>query len=188
MHRFISVVLTILATLLLNACSVQSKSFNDNKQKYFGIEDDRQTADFRLEQVVECINSKNTNGLKTLFSNKVLNEDKNFEKNAELLFDFIEGKIISWDASDDLTVTDTNDYGEKVKEIHSYYYLNTKKQTYFLMIFDCPNDTQNIDNEGINMLLVVKKEDEPYIWDGNNKILYDGDKKLLHTGIYLPVI
>jgi hypothetical protein len=26
-----------------------------------------------------------------------------------------------------------------------------------------------------------------FVWDGNNKIVYDGDKKLSHAGIYLPI-
>lgn len=187
MYKFVCLVITITFALIFNACSLQSKSMVEERLYNLNKGNDKEMANSRLEQVVEYINSKNADGLKTLFSDKALNESGDFEKSAEKLFDFVQGEIISWDDSEELTVTDANDYGKKSKEIHSYYYVSTENQTYFFMLWDCPINTKDINEEGLYMLLVVKESDEADIWDESNKIIYDGNKKLSHAGIYIPI-
>jgi len=84
-------------------------------------------------------------------------------------------------------VSEENNYGHVIKEVSSYYFVNTNKQKYFFLLRDYPVDTDHPDNVGLYLLLVVKAEDEERIWDGNEKIIYDGNKKLSHAGIYLPI-
>jgi hypothetical protein len=55
------------------------------------------------------------------------------------------------------------------------------------LLDDYPVDTYNPDNVGLYLLLVVKAEDEEKIWDGDQKIIYDGDKEIWRVGIYIPL-
>lgn len=99
----------------------------------------------------------------------------------------IGGIIDSWEKPSGPSVSEENNYGHVIKEVSSYYFVNTNKQKYFFLLRDYPVDTDHPDNVGLYLLLVVKAEDEERIWDGNEKIIYDGNKKLSHAGIYLPI-
>ncbi len=148
--------------------------------------DEKNAAD-RLEQVIEAINNEDKEAIKALFSQKSLDESDDFEGSTDSLFDFIQGTIEDWEKPSGPTVYDSNDYGHKIKEVNSYYLVNTDKQKYFFLLRDYPVDTDHPDNVGLYLLLAVRAEDEEKIWDGDNKIIYDGDKKLSHAGIYLPI-
>ncbi|MCR6546226.1 DUF5104 domain-containing protein [Dehalobacterium formicoaceticum] len=148
---------------------------------------DGKNADFRLEQVIETIKSKDKEAIKALFSNKALDEAENFDENADYLFSFIQGDIDSWEELGGPTVFDSNDNGHKKKEVSSYYYVNTDKERYFFLLDDCTVDTDQPDNVGLYLLLVVKAEDREKIYDGDQKIIYDGYKRLTHAGIYIPL-
>lgn len=65
--------------------------------------------------------------------------------------------------------------------------MTTDKQKYFFLIDDYPIDTDHPDNVGLYLLLIVKAEDRLKIYDGDQKILYDGDKEIPRAGIYIPL-
>jgi len=148
---------------------------------------DDKNATSRLEQVINAINSKDREAVKVLFSETALNETDDIDEKIELLFSFVLGTINSWEKSSGPTVFETNHYGKKTKEVSSYYYVTTDKQEYFFLLRDFPIDTDNPENVGLYMLLVVKAEDREKIYDRDNKIIYDGDMKLSHAGVYLPI-
>lgn len=151
---------------------------------------DEKTSMNRLEQVLEAIENKDNNALKSLFSQEALNETENFEKDINALFEFFQGKVISKEKSDGPTVFDSIDGGKRRQKISSYFYIQTEKQKYFILMDDFPIDTFNPDNEGLYLILLVKAEDEEKIWDENEKILYDivnGEIiDIPHSGIYIP--
>ena len=151
------------------------------------IQSDNKTAALRMEQVVEVINNEDVEAIKALFSQKALDETEDFEGNAAYLFDFIDGTIDTWEKPSGPTVFESIQDGNKVKEIHSYYLVNTENQEYFFLLVDYPVDTDHPENVGLYTLLVVREEDHYEIYDKSNKIIYDGDKKLTHAGIYLPI-
>ena len=100
---------------------------------------------------------------------------------------FIEGTIDSYEAANGPVVHELYGPSRKKKEISSFYFVATDQQKYFFLLDDCPIDRENPENAGLHLLLVVRAEDEDMIWDGSNRIIYDGDEKLLHSGIYLPL-
>lgn len=144
-------------------------------------------ADDCLEKVIKYINEKDSEGLKALFLNKAIENSENFNNGLNELFEFVGEDIISHSKSDGLTVRELNDFGEKAKEVSSYYYVNTSNQTYFILLRDYPIDEKNSNNKGLYTLLIVRKENEEDIWDKNKGIIYEGDKRLDHPGIYIPI-
>jgi hypothetical protein len=144
-------------------------------------------ANARLEQVIEAIKNKDKDAIKSLFSKKALGEAEDFDGSMDDLLVFFQGKVDSWKKSSGPTVFESNDYGHTTKEVSSYYFVDTDKQKYFFLLRDYPIDTDHPDNVGLYMLLVVKAEDREKIYDRNQKILFDGNKKISHAGIYLPL-
>lgn len=182
MQRFIISLILILSTLFLSSCSIGGLRTemlkNDNSDK---------KADERLEQVIETIKNKDKNAMKSMFSKRALSETVDFDSRLDKLLNIFQRKIDSWEKSDGATVLESTESGHNKKEVKSYYYVNTNNQKYFFLLQDYPVDTDNQDNVGLYMLLVVKAEDEEKIYDENQKILYDGNKKLSHAGIYIPL-
>jgi len=182
MHKFIICSILIFSMLLLSACSI-----GGSRISMLNKDNDDKKADARLEQVIDAIKNQDKKALRAIFSKQALHDTDDFDGRIDYLFGFIQGKIKSWKSSDGPTVYGSYDYGHNKKEVSSYYYVNTDKQKYFFLLRDYPIDTDHPDNVGLYMLLVVKAEDEEKIWDGANKIIYDGNKKLTHAGIYIPL-
>lgn len=187
MQKKIIVGIFIINLAFITSCSQSTKSIIEERIEMLNQNSDEKIADNCLEQIIECINRKDAESLKALFSNRAIENSENFNNSLMQLFKFVQDDIISHSKSDGMTVTESNDYGKKTKEISSYYYINTNNKTYFLLLRDYPIDEKDVNNKGLYTLLIVKKENEEDIWDGSKGIIYDGDKKLDHPGIYIPI-
>jgi len=172
----------IFSMLVLSSCSLL-----DIRLKMLNEVDNDTIAKGRFEKVIEALENQDKDALKTLFSKQVLNEADDFDSNIEQLFDFVQGEIDSWEKLSGNLAFTSNDHGHKTKQINSYYFVNTDKQKYFFLLTDHSVDTDNPDNVGLYLLLVVKAEDEEKIYDGNQKILFDGNQDIERVGIYLPL-
>ena len=172
----------ILSMLFLSSCSL-----GGSRTEMLDRGSDETIANARLEKIIEASKSKDKDTLKSLFSKKALNESDDFDGSMDELFYFFQGEVDSWKKSSGPTVFESNEKGHTTKEVSSYYYVNTDKQKYFFLIQDYPVDTDNPDNVGIYMLLVVKADDREKIYEDDQKILYDGDKEISHAGIYIPL-
>ncbi len=182
MNKLIISSVLILGMLFLSSCSI-----GGSRTSMLNIDSDEAKANARLEKVIEAIKNKDKEALKAMFSKKALSEANDFDSSMDDLFNFFQGKVDLWKKSSGPTVFESNDHGEKKKEVSSYYYVNTDKQKYFFLLEDYPIDTDHPDNVGLYLLLAVKAEDREKIYDGTQKILYDGKIKLSHAGIYLPI-
>ena len=182
MHKLKISCILVLSILVLSSCSLSGIRI-----KMLNKVDDEAIANARLEEVIESLENQDKDTLKDLFSEQAMNESENFDVNNDQLFEFFQGKVDSWEKASGPSVFTSNDYGHKTKQINSYYFVNTDKQKYFFLLRDYSVDTDNSDNVGLYLLLVVKEEDEEKIWDENQKILYDGDQKISRVGIYLPL-
>lgn len=182
MRKFIVTLILILSMLLLSSCTI-----GGSRTEMLNRSSDDTVANAQLEHVIEAIKSKDKDTVKSLFSKQALSEAVDFEDSMNDLFDFFQGNVDSWKKSSGPTVFESNDHGHKKKEICSYYYVNTDKQKYFFLLQGYSVDTDHPDNVGLYMVLVVKAEDEKNIYDGNKKILYNGDEKISHVGIYIPI-
>lgn len=148
-------------------------------------ESNEEVADGKLTQIINSIENEDEELIKALFSNRALEESKDFSKNAKLLFEFFEGEIVKWEKSSGPTVYKSVDNGDVVKEVDSYYFVETDEATYYFLINDFPIDDINSDNVGLNMLLVVLAENRLDIYDQDKEILFKDGEKISPAYIYL---
>lgn len=179
MKRHILLLLLVVMVICLSSCVGGSRTEMLNNAS------DEEIANEKLTKIIDCIENKDEEALKSMFSKRALDESEDFSENAELLFDFCEGEMISWEKSSGPTVYKSNEYGEVVKEVDAYYYVETDKERYFFLINDFPVDDSNADNEGMNMLLVVLEENHLDIYEEG--ILYKDGEGINPPGIYLPI-
>jgi hypothetical protein len=182
MYKIIINLILILSMVFLSSCSI-----GGSRTEMLNRNNDEKKANARLVDIIKALENQDKDALKKMFSKQALSEVDDFDKSIDDLFDFFQGEVDSWEKPSGPTVFESNDHGHKKKEVNSYYYLNTDKQKYFLLLRDYPVDTDHSDNVGLYLILLVKAEDEEKIYDGEQKILYDGNKKLSHAGIYIPI-
>lgn len=181
MKKCIVLLIIALNMLILSACVGGSRTDMLNKAS------DEEIANEKLNQIIGYIENKDEEGLESMFSKRAIKESGNFDENAELLFDFFEGDVVFWEKDSGPHVTKTANYGEIVKEVSSYYYVETDKESYFFLINDFPEDDVNEDNVGIYMVLVVLTENKLDIFEPENNIIYVDGEKVRTPGIYLPL-
>ena len=179
MKRLIILPLLIIIVLSLCSCSGISRT------ELLNHASDEDVANEKLTKIIDYIENKDEEGLKSMFSRRALDESEDFSENAKLLFEYIDGEVVSWEKDSGPTVFSSNDYGKVVKEVDAYYYVKTNKETFFFMINDFPEDDSNTDNEGVNMLLVVRKDDCLDIYEEG--VLYKDGERISPPGIYLPI-
>ena len=115
-----------------------------------------------LEKILKSIETKDTELLLSLFSENVKAECQNLEEQAEALFNYCSGKLISFGEFRGLPNT-FSDYreGELVKESHiPTYDINTSDGSYRLTFEYVEVDLNNTTNEGILSLYVIYAEDD----------------------------
>jgi hypothetical protein len=182
MNKFIIICILIFSLLFLSSCSA-----GGSRTEMLNKDNDEKKAENVLTHVIDAIKNQDIDALKKIFSKQAVGDADDFDDEVDSLFRFIQGKINSFEKTSGPTVFESNDHGRKKKEVSSYYYVKTDSQKYFFLLKNYPVDTENPDNVGLYMLLVVKAEDKNDIYDGDKKILYDGDKKISHAGIYIPI-
>ncbi len=148
---------------------------------------DEEIANEKISKIVEYINSEDEESLQSMFSKRALEEAEDFTEKAEQLFEFIDGDVISWEqpVNGAPGVSTFYNHGKTVKEVDSFYNIETETESYFFLLNDFPVDEENSNNEGINMLLVVREENHDDIYEEG--ILYKDGKGINPPGIYLPI-
>ncbi|HYE69065.1 MAG TPA: DUF5104 domain-containing protein [Anaerovoracaceae bacterium] len=181
MYNKIIGLMLIIGMLFLSSCSL-----GGSRTALLDNSNDEEIAKARFKEVIEALENQDGDALKMLFSNQSLESSDDFDGSMTDLLGFFNGRIDSWEKLDGNAVFESNDHGHVTKMVSSYYYVTTDNQKYFFLLDDYPVDTDHPENVGIYLLLAVKAEDEEKIWDGEEKILFDGNQKVSHAGIYLP--
>jgi len=152
------------------------------------FDDSHSIVDARVEKLIEAINDRDTEAIKALFSGQTLNEVLDFDESIERLFEFIPGEIVSWESTGSYSSQTSNHYGHKTKEVSSsyYFYVDADKEEYVILLNDFFVDTDNPDRVGFYLLIATRSDGWERIADGDQKILFDGDKKLSPKGILVP--
>jgi hypothetical protein len=140
--------------------------------------DDRIT-ERQFKQVLIALKNKDKNLLKAMFSKKVLEESNLIDNDIDYLFNFFQGDVISWN-QDGGPIVDLNiNYGERLKEMKSFFKIYTSEQKYLVFILDYYEDTAHPENVGLYTLRIIKMEDE------ETQFGYWQDMKI--SGIYNPL-
>ena len=143
--------------------------FFDNDAKMF---------DEKFEQVIEAISTKDKATLKAMFSKQAISETNDFDENLDYLCDFFQGTIKSHTRDAGPIVDEFVDHGNKIKEVKTWYSVETNKQKYLLFLLEYSSDTSNSDNVGLYTLRVIHTE--------NEKEQFGSWQDMKAPGIYRP--
>lgn len=167
MKKVLSIITCIIMGVYLVACSSV-----DGGNMFFN--NDTITANNYIEKVLNAIESKNCEQLKSLFANNCLSEIESFDLLAEKLFDYFDAEVISYDdwggevdsvKEDDLIV----------KTFWSTLDVKTNKEIYRIMMKYVVQDTNDTDNIGLHSMYIIKANDDfdtsfAYWGDGNDTL------------------
>lgn len=178
MHRIIKCVMVFFISVsFLTGCV--HHSFWDSDQK---------VSDDILEKIIEGINNKDEDAIKELFSEYAIENSESFDADVQSMFDFIDGNIVSYEESSPAGSFESSDRNYKIKKISSYYYVSTATDKYFFQIDNYSKNTLEPEKQGVKCLIIVKAEDRLKVYDGNEKILFDGEEEIDRYGVYIPDI
>ena len=169
---------------LLTSCS-KSNSLIDNEISFWdGV---FKTEDYVcysvLDKIVKSIETKDKELLLSLFSENTQVECHDLEAQAEALFYYCSGKMVSWGKykGDPYSSTHMDGDGNYQKSLEPSYDINTSEGSYRITFRYMEVDTIDRGNEGLLSLYVIKAEDDTDI-----NCLYGGDGKYT-PGIHLGV-
>jgi hypothetical protein len=133
--------------------------FGNGGGKMFVIINEEKQADARIVQILATIKDKDRETLKSLFSQKALDEAEDFDSGVDYLFNFFQGNIDSWER-DKWSSGEEIRNGKKSMMLRSWYEVNTDNNKYLFFIIDFPEDTINPSNIGLYTLRIIKVENE----------------------------
>ena len=135
----------------------------------------------RFEQILETLKDKNKDSLRTMFSQKALEDSKDIDEDIDYLFSFFQGEIVSWKQDNGSPIINQSfDYGNRMSEMQSFFTIDTDVQKYIVVIFEYTEDTANPGNVGLYTLRVIKAENK----DEETQFGYWLD--IENPGIYCP--
>ena len=176
MIKKVAITLLIIPVLLLSSCSLgETYKFTDS------FDNDQEFAISLIDKVLETIQNKDSDSLKSLFSKNAISESKNFAQSVTDLFDFYEGDFISYNDWGGPEVFTEREDGQIIKQMNSTYDVETSKEKYRIAIQNVVDDTTNSDNVGIRSFYIIKAEN-----DTDLQFAYRGDGEYT-PGIHLNI-
>lgn len=166
------VLFSLFATVLLSSCLLRGGG-----GRRIILDDSDMKADARLEQILEVLAKNDKDGLKAMFSKQALSEAKDFDGQADYLFDFFQGTVESWKRTGFTAPMEIKN-GKKSVELISWYTVTTDKDIFCFFVIDYSVDTFNPDNVGLYTLSAIKEKDE------ETQFTYWQDMEI--AGIYRP--
>lgn len=122
------------------------------------FDNDKTVAETRLNQILDAVQSQNSNNLKQIFSKSVIDNVPDLDEKIVALFDFFQGELVSYDGAGP-GVFEEKDVGYHKKEMQSSYNVETSEQKYRIAIDEYIIDSENPDNVGVYSLSIAKAED-----------------------------
>lgn len=154
MKKFLGFISFILI-LLLASCNV----FSDNDSKL---------ANFKATEIVEAIESRQRDKIKSLFS---LTVSCDFNESINELFQYYKEEHLNIEHSGGPNVSDSFSQGNTEKMIRASYKIITEENVYSMSFTWCSEDDFNPQNIGLRSLYLIKDIDNPHY----SKYVYWGD-------------
>lgn len=153
MKKAMGLTITIVLMLVLSSCTkgISTMFFSDK---------DNNLADTRMEQLFNAIEQQSKNALIENFSKKALEKTEDIDVDVDHLLSFIQGDVVSWNRDESPIVFDNIEAGGKVKQLVTWYTLDTSEQNYFVLLVDYPIDTIDPENVGLYSICILRSEDE----------------------------
>ena len=124
---------------------------------------DGELADARMEQVFNAIKKQDKDALKAVFSAKAISEIEDIDADIDELLSFIQGEVDLWSRDESPVVYDYVEYGNKTKQLLTWFSLYTDEHCYLVFLMDYPIDTIEPENAGLYSLRILGLEDEDKI-------------------------
>ncbi len=191
MHRLnLCVLIIFLLITLITGCGQKNhESETTSKNKYSFLDSDQKVSDEIIEAIIDGINDKDVDSIKNIFSVNALEQSENIDNDIQNLFKFIDGSIISYkEGNGSGSSMESSDSTYKTKILYPCYYVSTENGDFFIDVKTYTVNTQNSDFEGVKYIIIVKADDMMKIYDGNEKILFDGEEEIDRYGVYIPDI
>lgn len=160
--------LLVVSILLLTSCSLEGFGM---RKKFFST-NDSEIANDCFEKVIEAIQNQDGAALKSLFSDKALEEAQNIDETINELFGYYQGEMLSYNDWAGPGVSGWKNKGKYRKEYNATYDVETSQDKYRFAMIYVPMDTSDEDNVGIKSLYVIRFED-----DTDPQMAYRGDGK-----------
>ena len=142
------------------------------------FETDTQYVDGRLQEMLEALNNQDKTAVKSMFSQKALTEAVEFDEHLDYLFNFFQGKVLSWERKGGPSVFKNKEHGRITQEVSVWYKVDTDQESYLFIFIECIKDTANQNNVGLYTLRVIRTEDELTQFNSWNDVRI--------PGIYMP--
>ena len=156
--------LTLILELFLSACSLGGNGMiMDNDQKI---------ANDKFEEIIEVIQSQNSDMLTALFSKESIDNEETFNNSVEKLFEYFTGTVESYDDWGACHVETTKEDDQILQIMESTYDVKTTECEYRFAVRYIAKDTVNSDNVGVQSLYVIRMQDDIY-----TEYAYWGDGK-----------
>jgi hypothetical protein len=121
--------------------------------------DDQSIFEKQIKLMIKSIESKDSEGLRSLFSKNALDNIENFDETAERLFSFIQGTVKNPEQTS-FNRSYSRDYGTKTSRIYSKYKISTEKDIYRFHFIYYAQDTTHPENIGMHTIRVVRFDEE----------------------------
>lgn len=154
-RKILSLIIILLFTLNLSSCGSYRHEVMSTNYDEIG--------DTRFDEIIDALNSKDSEALKDLFSNNALKNAEDIDGGIDYLMDFYSGEIVK--KKDALDFEGGNDHGEKTGTLRCLYTVTTDQDTYIVFFIDEIVDTENHDNVGLYMLQIIKEVDRSKYFD-----------------------
>jgi hypothetical protein len=154
MFKQLLVLFLTVIVLLFSSCSLEGRG----TMKGF-ISTDEYKAEGTLKTVIKAMENKDKDAIKAVFSKEALDMAADIDDNIESLFDFLQGKVESWDSDGGPEIYEELNNGLKLKRSVLFSIVTTEEQEYFFFLLEYLADRDNPDNVGLYTLLVMNAED-----------------------------
>jgi hypothetical protein len=170
MGKILIVFLLLSSYMLFGSCSMGGRKMI--------FDDDDTRADARMERLVDAIENKDRDAIKSIFSERAKEEASDFDGDVDVLFEFIQGSVVLRER-DALLGTSRIDYGKKSVKLAYRYTVTTDNDKYLFYVIDYTQDTIAPKNAGLFAVRVIKAED-----DASPSVSSEELEK--RAGIYIP--
>ena len=156
-RKHIIVILLCLSNLVL-MCSCAVGTLFDSIGNYFSdIPYEHKMANAELDLIIEAIQDRDTDSLKSLFAKDAIERAENIDQSISELFDYFQGSLVSYEAPSGMSINQTWENGEKQAIYRIPYLVITSENRYQVAMKLYLNDSGT---KELYSFCIIKKDDD----------------------------
>ena len=149
----LTLIFLFLSTLKISYCQQIKNAYKGNEEVAMDC----------MRQFIDKTEKKDREGIKSLFSDKALEESKTMDEDIDYLFEYYKGENqTKIEKLDSAWVSTDRDYGKREKTIITDYDIETTEEKYRLAILYYIENTFNKGEEGLSSIYIIRFEDDTH--------------------------